>query len=91
MRQTDDGLHPKAIERQEQRARQEAEAARATLWKAVTSTALGSVSFFPIIRGTQTDNHFMMTAGFLAAMVAFRIMPLDKLVALVSAWKGGAS
>ena len=77
MRETDSAPHPKAIERQ-----------RTTLWMLATSTLLGLVSLYPIIRGTRTDNHVMLLIGFVIALVSFKVLPVDKLPGLISAWKG---
>lgn len=87
MRQTDEAPHPKAIEREKERERQERAEDKAKLWAYAASTVLGLVSLYPIIRGTRTDNHIMMLIGFVIALVSLRIMPLDKLVELVDAWR----
>lgn len=91
----DDAPHPKELEREAQE-RAEAQAIlaaaqqerRMTWWAAAGSTVLGGVALYPIIRGTRTDNMVMMAVGFLVAAVALKILPVDKLAGILSAWRG---
>ncbi len=94
-REGDQRVHPEEIKRIEAEALErslEAQTARrayrATLWATGSSTLLGLVSFYPMIRGTRTDNVVMMVIGGIMALIAFKILPVDKLAGLLGAWRG---
>lgn len=64
---------------------------RTTKLAFASSTLLGLVSLYPIIHGTRTHDHTMLLAGFIIALVSFKILPLEKVVDLVKAWRGRAA
>lgn len=97
-RSGDQKQHPKEVERLAAVALEhslEAQAARReyrmTLWYTAGSTLLGVVALYPIIRGTRTDNTVMMVVGFVIGLIAFKILPVDKLAGILSAWRGKGS
>ncbi len=89
MRTDDDRPHEKEIQRREIAIAADQRAYRLTLWATGTSTMLGLVALYPIIRGTRTDNTVMMIVGFVVGMIALKILPVDKLAGLLSAWRKG--